>query len=51
MMTEQWLQSGTLRVVRRDPFETRTAKVLPLHVLRDGATAVSGKSRGNGVTA
>jgi hypothetical protein len=34
--TQLWRQAGTLRVVRREPYESR-AKVLPLHVLRSGA--------------
>lgn len=32
LMTDQWRQGGTLRVVRRDPYTTTSAKVLPLHV-------------------
>ena len=39
LMAEQWRQSNTLRVVRREPYETRTAKVMPLHVLRGGEHA------------
>jgi hypothetical protein len=31
----EWRQSDTLRVVRRDPFEKPSAKIMPLHVVRD----------------
>ena len=34
LMTEQWLQGDTLRVVRREPYATSSSKVLPLHLLR-----------------
>jgi hypothetical protein len=30
----EWRQSSTLRVVRRNPYETSSAKILPLHVVR-----------------
>ena len=33
LMADEWRQGGTLRVVRRAPYETRSAKILPLHVL------------------
>ena len=33
LMTEEWRQSNTLRIVRRDPYEIDSAKILPLHVL------------------
>jgi len=33
-MAEQWRQGSTLRVVRREPYEGRTSKVLPLHMIR-----------------
>ncbi|HLF71285.1 MAG TPA: hypothetical protein VI759_03965 [Dehalococcoidia bacterium] len=36
-MTDIWRQSGTLRVVRREPYATATMKVLPLHVMRPDA--------------
>ncbi|HLF72023.1 MAG TPA: hypothetical protein VI759_07720 [Dehalococcoidia bacterium] len=29
-MAKMWRQAGTLRVVRREPFETRSSKVMPL---------------------
>ena len=35
-MTDQWRQGDTLRVVRREPYVTATAKILPLHILRAG---------------
>jgi hypothetical protein len=35
MMTEVWRDSGTLRVERREPYVTGSAKVLPLHVLEE----------------
>jgi hypothetical protein len=31
---DEWRNAGTLRVVRRDPLETHSAKILPLHVSR-----------------
>ena len=36
LMASQWRQGRTLRVSRRDPYVTRAAKILPLHVRRDG---------------
>ncbi len=33
VMSEEWRQANTLRVVRREPYATRTAKIQPLHVL------------------
>ncbi|HLF71979.1 MAG TPA: hypothetical protein VI759_07500 [Dehalococcoidia bacterium] len=35
--SEIWSQGETLRVVREKPHETRTAKVLPLHIVREKA--------------
>ena len=32
VMSDQWLQAGTLRVVRREPYTTSSAKILPLHI-------------------
>ncbi len=32
LMADQWRQAGTLRVVRREPYQTRTMKVPTLHV-------------------
>ncbi len=34
-----WAQGQTLRVLRREPYKTRTSKVLPLHILRDESQA------------
>ena len=34
IMVRQWRQGNTLRVVRREPFTTSSAKILPLHILR-----------------
>ena len=34
IMSDQWLQGNTLRVVRREPYTTASAKILPLHILR-----------------
>ena len=31
-MADEWRQGDTLRVVRRAPYETGSAKILPLHV-------------------
>jgi len=36
MMAEQWRDGRTLRVVRREPYATGVAKVLPLHILKNG---------------
>lgn len=33
IMTDQWRQGGTLRVVRRTPYSTASAKISPLHVM------------------
>jgi hypothetical protein len=34
IMTDQWQQVRTLRVIRRPPYATTSAKVLPLHILQ-----------------
>ncbi len=34
VMSDQWLQGRTLRVVRREPYTTASAKILPLHISR-----------------
>jgi hypothetical protein len=34
MMADRWRQGETLRIIRREPYTTHAAKVLPLHVLR-----------------
>ena len=34
VMADQWRQAGTIRVWRREPYATSTAKVLPLHVIK-----------------
>ncbi|MGH7892024.1 MAG: hypothetical protein ACREN0_07120, partial [Thermodesulfobacteriota bacterium] len=34
VMSEQWEQGRTLRVVRREPYTTASAKILPLHILK-----------------
>jgi hypothetical protein len=34
LMTQQWLEGGTLRVQRREPYTTSSAKILPLHLLK-----------------
>jgi hypothetical protein len=36
MMTERWREGQTLRVERRPPYATPSAKTLPLHILRGG---------------
>lgn len=33
LMAEVWASSGTLRVARREPYLTASAKILPLHIL------------------
>ena len=40
-MTEQWRQAHTLRIVRREPVETRT-KTLPLYVIRSAPVVAAG---------
>ena len=35
MMSEIWRDGRTLRVIRREPYATPTAKILPLHLLRN----------------
>jgi hypothetical protein len=40
LMTGEWRQSQTLRVLRREPYETRSSKVLPLHVLEKATPSV-----------
>jgi hypothetical protein len=34
IMTQHWRQGGTLRLVRREPYQTASAKILPLHLER-----------------
>jgi hypothetical protein len=34
VMSERWEQGRTLRVVRREPYTTASAKILPLHILK-----------------
>jgi hypothetical protein len=34
LMTEQWRQSETLRVLRREPYTSGHRKILPLHILQ-----------------
>lgn len=34
MMAERWRDGQTLRVIRREPFASGAAKILPLHILR-----------------
>jgi hypothetical protein len=41
IMAQQWRQAGTLRVVRREPYETPSSKILPLHVLQKRPTAAA----------
>jgi hypothetical protein len=36
LMAEYWKGARTLRVVRREPYVTAAAKILPLHVIRVG---------------
>ncbi|MBI2303936.1 MAG: hypothetical protein HYU86_04215 [Chloroflexi bacterium] len=33
MMAERWREAATPRVIRREPYATRAAKILPLHIL------------------
>lgn len=34
-MVDTWREAGTLRVIRREPYETSGAKLLPLHLIQD----------------
>jgi hypothetical protein len=34
IMAKQWSQGNTLRVVRKEPYTTASAKILPLHILK-----------------
>jgi hypothetical protein len=34
MMADLWRDGQTLRVVRREPFITGAAKILPIHILK-----------------
>ena len=34
VMTQHWRQGDTLKVVRREPYQTASAKILPLHLQR-----------------
>jgi hypothetical protein len=36
-MADQWRDSGTLRVQRREPLMTGASKILPLHVLESAS--------------
>jgi hypothetical protein len=42
LMADEWRQGGTLRVVRRAPYETGSAKILPLHVLKTAPASAAG---------
>ena len=34
VMTQHWRQGDTLKLVRREPYQTASAKILPLHLQR-----------------
>ncbi len=34
IMSDQWRQAQTLQVIRREPYSTASAKILPLHILQ-----------------
>ena len=40
-MVETWRKDRTIRVLRREPYETSGAKLLPLHISRSTGSAVS----------
>ena len=44
LMAARWLESGTLRLVRREPEATFAGKILALHVPRSAAVAGDGRS-------
>jgi len=35
MMADQWRKAQTLEVIRREPYATDSAKILPLHILKE----------------
>jgi len=35
IMAQQWQEAQTLRVLRREPYSTGSAKIMPLHILQD----------------
>jgi hypothetical protein len=39
IMSDKWRQGQTLRVVRREPYTTASAKILPLHMIIKGGKA------------
>lgn len=41
LMADYWRDAHTLRVIRREPYATTGAKILPLHVIVKGAGAAS----------
>ena len=41
LMADVWRQGEVLRVVRREPYATESAKILPLHILRAGKPDLS----------
>lgn len=43
VMTEHWAQGSTLKVVRREPLQTASAKVLPLHLQRLTGDVMTGR--------
>jgi len=42
-MTEHWRQGKTLKLLRREPYQTESAKVLPLHLRRGTAGEASSR--------
>ena len=38
VMTEHWRQGKTLKLLRREPYQTESAKILPLHLQHLGAS-------------
>jgi hypothetical protein len=40
LLAEVWREGQTVRVLRREPYETRAAKILALHVARGESSAV-----------
>jgi hypothetical protein len=45
LMAEVWRDGDTLSVVRREPYVTPAAKILPLHILGDRSSAGAGSPR------
>jgi len=43
MMADQWRKAQTLEVIRREPYATDSAKILPLHILKENNISKTAK--------